>query len=180
MQRRMFSKTHEKTLIDKLLAREEAARLKELIQKKGLKREELLEIIHIAGNIHSKLLNYSEYDRYVNTKYYVWLREFIVICELFYDITAELEIQEKDGNINKEKLQEIKRIIDKTSNTLEHTAKAMIDLYLNIGTTSLSIRGTFLLESLRNKFEVDYRNPMFSQTPEKQGLLGGFGLKKQQ
>jgi len=187
LQNAMFSGSKEKTFIDKLLAKEDVDRLRELIKKPKLKREELLELLYLLGSTESKLLNYGEWDRYVILKFFVWIREFIKVAELLYDYTDDLERKEntcssctkfKKGYLSGDEdvctCEVFKTSIMLTKRTrqtlyncerlVEHNAKFLIDLYLNISRTTLSIGGTGLLEILKNKYEIAY--------PQSPGISG--------
>lgn len=47
---------------------------------------------------------------------------------------------------------------------MEHIFKFMLDLYLNIGRTSMSLGATGFMELLKNKFEVNYSSNQKQQT----------------
>jgi len=170
IQKNMFSKNYEKTFIDKLLARKETEEIKRLVKKPQLTRSELLELLYLIGSTEQKLFNYDEWNRYVSLKYFVWLREFISICELWFDLNDQLEKDDItiDDNLN--------RLLNTIRDQLEHNAKFLVDLYLNIGRTSLSINATGFFELMRNKFEISY--PEMQQKEQPKAGLFGMGLGK--
>lgn len=167
IERQIFAQNHEKTFIDKLLSRKESEEIRQLIKKRNLKREELLEILYLISSTESKLLNFTPWDRYILLKFFVWVREFIVVCEHFYDYKEKSEKPSPDGEGQTDKEKELMQTI---ADSLEHVAKALVDLYLNIGRTSLSVNGTGFLESLKNKFEINYGTSNEPQQ-EKKGFL---------
>lgn len=146
----LFGQQSEKTFIDKILARQDVDALRELIKKPKLTRADLLEILYLLSGAEAKLLNYGEWDRYVILKFFVWIREFIKVAELLYDYQEELEKK------NPELSERTRRLLDNNERLIEHNAKFLIDLYLNIGRTSLSIGATGMMELLKNKYEVVY------------------------
>jgi len=164
IERQIFSQNHEKTFLDKLLSRKESNEIRILIKKENLTRSELLELLYLISSTESKLLNLPAWDRYVLLKFFVWLREFIVICERFYDY-RDKSIKEKSQTTDEEEMMNSIRA------NMEHAAKALVDLYLNIGRTSLSLNGTAFLESLKNKFEINYGMPNQQQPQEKKGFM---------
>jgi len=186
LQNSLFSGQSEKTYIDKMLARKEVDEIRELIKKPKLKREELLEVLYLISGTESKLFNFGEWDRYVILKFFVWIREFIKIAELLYDSQDELDKkentcskcqkliktdQEDKCNCQYPKPQtslskRTRRLFDNNERLIEHNAKFLIDLYLNIGRTSLSIGATGLLELLKNKYEVVYPAQQGTQLQE--------------
>lgn len=168
----IYQQNQDKSYVDKILAKSEIERTKELQRKENLTRSELLELMYSCLESEAKLVNYSEYDRYIILKYFVWVREFIKIAETVYDIKEDLDNKEKLG-IYKLK-DRTKEIIIKCMRLIEHIAKFLIDIYLNIARTTLSLGATAFTEINRNKFDFSY-----PQTPginpamnEKKGLFG--------
>ena len=91
LQKGFFSHNNEKSFIDKLLAKEESNRIRELIRKEKLGRSDLLELLYLLSGTEAKLLNYGPWDRYVILKFFVWIREFTKIAEMLYDYKDDLE-----------------------------------------------------------------------------------------
>lgn len=154
LQRALSSSSAEKTFIDKVLAKDDAHRLKELIRKDRLNRSDLLEILYLLSGTEAKLLNYGEWDRYVILKYFVWVREFVKVLELTFDYEDDLKKKKKEEG--KELEPRTKKLLDNTNRLLEHNAKFLIDLYLNIGRSSLSLGATGIMELIKNKYEIAY------------------------
>lgn len=196
IQKAMFSPTSEKTFIDKILARSDVDAIRKIISKPRLKREELLELLYMLGGVESKLYNYSEWDRYIILKFFVWIREFVKIAELLYDYQDELRKKEntcvtckkfiKLGEEEKDQdkkckcdppvaeqvlTDRTKRLLENNERLIEHNIKFLVDLFLNIGRTTLSIGATGFMELLKNRFEVDYRTSQnLTQTNESKGF----------
>lgn len=177
LQKQLFSKEAEKTSIDKLLARNEVERVKVLIRMPTLGRENVLELLYLCLGTESKLLNLSSWDRYVILKFFVWIREFTKLIETMYDHQENLEKRETAGEITISK--RTKQMLENNNKHMEHNAKFLVDLYLNIGRTSLSLGGTAFLELLKNKFELLYNQPGAVNTPldqpPKKGVWGRMG-----
>ncbi len=178
LQNAVFSGNPEKTTIDKLLAKSDIDAIREIIKKPRLTRSEILEILYLLSGAESKLLNYSEWDRYVILKFFTWLRDFVKGAELLYDYKADLEKKEKtckeceklfkkfeefepeckctEPQAKKTVTRRTKKLLENAERLMEHNIKFLIDLYLNIGRTSLSVGGTGIMEFLKNKFEYHY------------------------
>lgn len=179
LQNAMFSGNREKTFIDKLLAKEDVDRLRELVKKPKLQRAELLELLYLLGSTESKLLNYGQWDRYVILKFFVWIREFIKVAELLYDYADDLKVKENTcknckqpkevpdgskvvacdcGNFESsiDLTKRTRQLLYNNERLIEHNAKFLIDLYLNISRTTLSIGGAGFMEMLKNKYEIAY------------------------
>ena len=192
IQRAMFSQNPEKTFIDKILARNDVEKIRSLVAKPRLKREELLELLYMLGGVESKLYNYGEWDRYIILKFFIWIREFVKIAELLYDYQDELRKREntclKCKKLIKTKNKEnkctcdvpeqqqvltdrTKKLLENNERLIEHNIKFLVDLFLNIGRTTLSIGATGFMELLKNRFEVDYRTQQnLTQTAEPRGF----------
>jgi hypothetical protein len=169
----MFSSTPEKTFIDKIMVKDDVNAIKELIKKKNLTREQLLEILYLVSGNEAKMVNYSDWERYVILKFFVWIREFVKIAELMFDYRDYLEDTNKSHIHLNERTQ---KILDNNTMLIEHNAKFLIDLYLNISRTSLSVGATGFLELLKNKFEITY--PQASAETGGQQQQGLLAVKK--
>lgn len=154
LQHSLFNQSIEKTSIDKILAREDVQRAKELVKKSRLTREELLEVLYLLVSTEAKLLNLSEWDRYILLKFFVWIREFIKVAELLYDYQDELTKQQTAGELVLS--DRTRRFINNNERLIEHNAKFLIDLYFNISRTTISLGATGLLELIKNKYELIY------------------------
>ena len=175
LSRNMFSRTEEKTYIDKLLAKKGIERTKELISKDRLTRSEILELMHTCSSEESKLWNFGEWSRYTHLKFYVWIAEFIKIIEIMFDQEEKLN----KGNLLSEKG---KILLENNMKLIEHNAKFLVSLYFNIARTTLSLNGTGFIELLKNKFEMAYPfgqpGMMASEASEKRSIGNLWGLRK--
>jgi len=191
--RGIFSGQTEKTFIDKLFAKEDVEKIRELIKKPKLTRSELLELLYLISANEAKLVNYSAWDRYIALKFFVWIREFIKVAELLYDYRDDLLIKANvcvtcKGYINntQKKLKKCDckepipfelsdrtiKLLDNNERLIEHNAKFLIDLYLNIARTTLSLGATGFIETLKNKYEIAYPNNVGVQpVEEKKGMF---------
>jgi hypothetical protein len=142
----------EKTFIDKILAKEDIEKVRELVKKPRLTRSELLELLYLIASTESKLVNFDEYQRYVALKFFVWIREFIKVCEFLFDYQDDLTSNVTNLTTTTEQL------LNNITRRLEHNAKFLIDLYLIIARTTLSLGATGFGETLKNKYEVNYRD----------------------
>lgn len=186
----------DKSFLDKLLAKEDVDRLRELTKKPKLCREDLLELLYLLTSTESKLLNLGEWDRYIMLKFFVWIREFIKIAELLYDYQDDLKRKEHLCNTCKKYNDDVKnkctcitftpsaqltprckQLLYNNERLIEHNAKFLIDLYLNIGRTTLSLGGTGFLETLKNKYELVYPAGTGVNTPQVENKTGGVAGK---
>lgn len=169
IQQGLYQRDKEKTYIDKLLARTDIEAIRDIVKKPILAREDILELLYLLTSAESKLHNFSEWDRHVVLKFFVWIREFVKMLEILYDYEDMLKVK-------KIKLSENgKQLLDNARMKLQHNAKFLVDLYLNICRTSQSVGGTGFLELLKNKFEMMYPNLPAAQTEPKKSI---WGIKK--
>lgn len=154
LEQSMFQPNSEKTFIDKLLAKDDVNALRELVKKPKLTRQDLLEILYLLTSAESKLLNFGEWDRYVILKFFVWLREFVQVCEEIYDYQDRREKYIEEGKFERDVI--VEELFETATLRMQHCAKFLIDLYLNINRTSLSLGGSAFKDMLNNKYEVSY------------------------
>lgn len=158
LEKAILNSPKDKTFIDKLLGKTEVEELKRIVKKPNLNREDMLEMLYLVVGIEQKLMNYSEWDRYFLSKYFVWIRTFVELLEHYYDYKEYLT---KEGLLTTE----ISRLYEHTMNYLQHSTKFLLDLYFHLSRSTLSLGGAMVTESLRNKFEIDYRQQL---PPEKE------------
>ena len=79
----IFHGESEKSFVDKMLGRQDADRLHELIKKEPLTLSDVEEILFLMTSIDQKLLNYDEWDRYVIVKLFPWIKDFSIIVKTF-------------------------------------------------------------------------------------------------
>lgn len=184
LQKSIFSQPSEKSFIDKLLAKDDVNKLRDLMKKDGWTRVDLSEILYLLSGNEQKLLNHSEYSRYFSLKFYVWVREFAKTIEEFYDYTDSLKDKEKETGKEKGSFKltkTAKLLIKNILKELEHDLKFLIDLLLRMDRTSMSLGATAFMESLTNRYEVIYPQgtPMGQNVQQSSGGIFGIGGKKQ-
>lgn len=91
----MFKSLNEKTAIEKLLARKNIEDIRTLIRKPDMSRADTLELLYLISGEEIKLWNWDAQERYVITKYFVWVQEFIKTCQIFYDFQEDLSHSER-------------------------------------------------------------------------------------
>lgn len=206
IQKSFYNTSQEKSFIDKLLAKNTDDKIADIIKKPVFEREDIASLLHQLASTEAKLLNFGEWDRHIQLKFYVWLREFFRIHEKLFDYRDDFKrkentcmtcnkpiVTEKDKckcstkkidykynklaiKINNQRLflgeptirlrkvripqlvldDITKQIFENNVKLMEHNLRFLVDLYLNIGRTTLSLGGTGILELLKNKFEFAY------------------------
>lgn len=173
LQNALFNRTVERTTIDKLLGKEDIARIREIIKKENLTRQDIRELNSMMASSESKIANLGEWDRYVIMKYYVWIQEMLVVGELLLDYENQ-KINQTEAIRKAKKFstftptKKTKQMYNNIKLQWEHNFKLMLNLYLNIMRTSLSLGGTAFKELLTNKFEGIYNYPNQTALPQQQ------------
>lgn len=170
----------DQSLIDKIVAKEDIDAIRAIIKRPKLTREDLLELLYLIAGTEAKLLSHDNWQRYVLLKYYVWLREFVKVAELLYDYQDNLkkrasscgscglciDLDTRDVSVKMCMCVKPVRVpplssdavsmLENNERLIEHNAKFLIDLYLNIARTSLSVNAQGFRDVLTNRFEVMY------------------------
>lgn len=160
----LFAKDQEKTFIDKVLDRKDSERLSELMRKEELDRTELLELLYLIVSIPTKLVNYNDWDRYLLGKFLSWIRDFCTLHESLLDYIKLFE-DDKESDIYK------------TLNTIRkhdsHNLKFLIDIFLYLSNSTLSLGATAFDTLSKNRFEYAYPNQgyMPATPPARKGLF---------
>lgn len=199
IQKGLFSSTTEKTFIDKILGKQDVESVRSIIKKKHLCREDMLEILYLLSSSETKLLNYSEWDRYIMAKYFVWIREFVAVAEQIYDYEDDLiknsnfcncggwisvkidKIKKCECEIPNPKVKvsnRTRQLFENNKRLMEHNVKFLVDLYFNLARTTLSKGATGFLEILKNKYEISYPNASELSTPTETAKKGIFGIRR--
>ena len=157
----------ERSFVDKLLDRRDVEKIERIITKEKLTREDLLLLLYLITGIETKLVNYTEHDRYVLGKYYAWIRDFVNVAELFYDV--EKQIRETYANAKDEKQrdewQRTEKILDYIRGLLLHDVKFAIDVFLYLSRSTLSVNAKAFDTLLTSKYEVEYSTPQTAPPP---------------
>jgi len=161
----LFSADVEKAFTDKVLDKSGIERIKELMRKPILGRDDLLELLYMLSAVEVKLVNFDQWDRYLLGKFYAWIRDFVASAELLYDL--EEEIAKGNIKINSN----TKNMLDKIKNMLSHNIKFLCDVYFYLSRSTLSIGATGFDTLTKSKFEYSYPG---QQQPQGQQQSKGF------
>lgn len=236
IEQNIFQQSNDKTFVDKILGRQDADNIRKLMKKPNLEREDLNQVLNLLSSPHSKLWNFNDWDRHVQLKFFVWVREYARMGQLLYDYEDDLRRKEnvcstcegfikprtskdpvckcstnpedikynemvdkyndlaediflkynykvpykKHKKIRKRKFLisfRTKQMLLNNMRQMQHNVKFLVDLYLNVGNTSLSISATAFREILSNKYEISYANPQAMGTQIEDSKTGGIFRK---
>jgi hypothetical protein len=184
----IFGKDAEKSFIDKVLDRKDSERLRDLMMKPELTRTELLELLYIIVSINTKLVNFSDWDRYLLGKFLAWIRDFCTLHESLLDYMES--INQMDADYAKELvtatgdrkkivteelrlMQDIKRSLEQVRRYDSHNLKFLTDIYLYLSNSTLSIGATAFDTLSKNRYEYTYPGQGYAPAspPTKRGVF---------
>ncbi len=176
----IFHGESEKSFVDKLLGRQDADKLHELIKKEPLTLSDVEEILFLMTSIDQKLLNYNEWDRYIIVKLFPWIKDFSIICKtmMIYETQYSEGEFDKDFTDPKMKLDTYK-IIKEINKYLLHDFKFLISTFLLLSNTTLSVDGAAFDVLTTSKFEYSYPTMPLPQPQERnRNILNIFKSRK--
>jgi hypothetical protein len=156
LQQQLFQKNEERSYVDKILGRKDVSEMRELMKKEKLTRGEIMDLLYLLSSVESKVYNFERWERYVIEKYFIWIRDFVKIIEQLYDYIGDLDKKQKSGKLKLS--DESKALLENCERKIQHDAKFLVDLYLNICRTSLSVDGKAFQELLTSRAEIVYPN----------------------
>jgi len=156
----LYSQNTEKSFIDKVLAKNDVEKIKDLMKKEKLERTDLLELLYMLPSIEIKLVNMGEWERYLLGKFFSWIRDFVASAELLYDYldkidTGEIKVTEKT-----------KKALENTQKLILHDIKFLVDVFFYLARSTLSLGATGFDTLTKSRFEYYY--PEHMQKPEQE------------
>jgi hypothetical protein len=190
IERAITNSQSEKTSIDKISVRQEVDRLRELMRKAVLTREDILEIHALLISNEAKFVNLSDHERWIINKFYVWINDLVSCAEEWEDYRIEKNslMQErlkvlrqhscKDHEClsctERARLERIMYLRQNITNQLQDVIKFLCRVYVNITRTSLSSKAYMVGKVMDNRWEIQYGIPQApAEEPKKFRLLGG-------
>lgn len=78
----LYRTDKEKARTDKLLAKDDIAKIEELIRKDKLELKDLRNLVYLLAGAEIKLVNFGKEDRILIGKFLTWIRDLIAIYEV--------------------------------------------------------------------------------------------------
>lgn len=168
----LYGGQQEKTFIDKTLARSDVNEIKDIMEKEDLTRKDLLKLLYLLSGTEIKLVNFGDYDRYLQGKFYAWIRDFVASAESLYDYKQEINKGNIKVNNNTKKMLENIRV------KMLHNIKFLCDVYLYLSRSTLSLEATAFDTITKNRYEYYYPGQQpYAPQEQKRGFfnikLGG-------
>lgn len=162
----LFNRQHERTFVDKVLDRQDVERIRELMRKEDLSRDELLELLYLLAGIEVKLVNMGEWDRYLLGKYFAWIRDFVSVAETIFDYVEDPSIEVDE---------ETKKLLENIKKNVMHAVKFNADVYLYLMRSTLSLGGAAFDTLTKARFEYHYPDSSKeTQQPQQKSFFSFF------
>jgi len=139
--------------LERALASEESRELQSIISKHKLDSRDFERLAYCLNSVEMKLLNLNDRRQYILLKYFVWVREYIRVAKKFYDLEEKLD---KENTMRKE----IRDIFNQVHMDMLANTKFIIDMFVGMGRSTLSLGATGFLETLKIKHELVYNTPV--------------------
>lgn len=149
---RAILSNNEKTNIDKVLAKDETQQLRELVKKPELARSELLDMMYLLAATESKLYKFNNYKRKIIMLFYARIREHVDMLQQLIDYIDIESAKEKNGAYVI--TPRTKSLLLTCRRRLDQNTKFLVQVYLNLCRTTLSMEALGFLETLKQKFEL--------------------------
>jgi hypothetical protein len=164
----LYSRDREKARTDKLLAKDDIAKIEELIKKDKLELKDLRNLVYLLAGAEIKLVNFGKSDRILIGKFLTWIRDLIAIYEV--RIKNNILLWENPKTTH-ESLLAAKTM----SQMLDEYIKYLAALLLYGTRSSLSLGATAFSSLNTEKYEYEYNTQATNVNQElsqKKKLLG--------
>lgn len=166
----LYRMDNEKARTDKLLAKDDIAKIEELIKKDRLELKDLRNLVYLLAGAEIKLVNFGKSDRILIGKFLTWIRDLIAIYEV--------RIKDNELLMSNPKTTDETLLAAKTiSQMLDEYIKYLAALFLYGTRSSLSLGATAFSSLNTEKFEYEYNtratnvNQELSQKKKFLGLI---------
>lgn len=173
----MYRTDEEKTFIDKVLDRKDSERLRNLMLQEELDRSELLELLYIIVSINTKLVNFSDWDRYLLGKFLAWIRDFTTLHEALLDYIDEYEAL-PEGHEKRKEIEQILNTLYSVRKHASHNLKFLVDIYLYLSNSTLSISAVAFDTLSKSRFEYSYPQRQYTPMQPQRSFLNVFNKSK--
>lgn len=178
LNRAVFHGESEKSFVDKLLGRQDADKLHDLIKKEPLTMSDVEEMLFLMTSIDQKILNYNAWDRYVVVKLFPWVKDFSTVCKTMMRYQQQYETKVFDEEFKDLAVKiEVLEIVREINKYLLHNLKFLISVFLLVSNTTLSLDGAAFETLTTSRFEYSYPVMPLPQPQEKRNVLNVFGKR---
>lgn len=155
----------DKSLLDKLFAKEEIGKITAIHKKTNPTREDMQELKQLLTGIEVKLLNFDQDYPHILGRYLVRIIETFSFYESMEEFYDRIKIHLTENRT--------KELFESMIYKLKATCLVYSSNFQWIERSTMSIEGSGFFNALTNKFELSY--PQMNTIPqqENRGILGG-------
>jgi len=163
--KQMQQTSFDKSLLDKLFAKDEIVKITNIHKKTNPTREDMQELKQLLTGMEAKLLNFDEDYPHILGRYLVRIIEtfsFYESMEEFYGRIKQYLTEDRT-----------KELYETMIYKLKATCLVYSSNFQWIERSTMSIEGSGFFNALTNKFELSYPQMGLTPQPENRGILGG-------
>jgi hypothetical protein len=150
-----FIRSSEKTVIDKLFAREDVDRIRELQKLSRLNRDQLQELLHLLTAVEPKLLNLEPWTMYAMSQFIVGVTGFMTLAMQFCDVNDLIDKREQTGGHVSPRTKEL---FETGRLRVDRSMKFILSTFSYSGRVTLSNKALAFKEFTRERWELEYAN----------------------
>lgn len=143
----------ERTVIDKLFAREDIDRIKDLQKKRDLTKEEWQELLHLMTAVEPKLLNLEPELMYKFSKFIIAVASFITLSASYSDAKEKLDLRKQSGGLISDRALSL---FNEARARTDKSTKLLLSVFLYSGRVTLSNKAMAFKEFIRAQWELEY------------------------
>ncbi len=152
-----FMRSSERTVIDKLFAREDVDQIRVLQKELRLDKKQLQELLHLLTAVEPKLLNLEPWTMYALSQFIVGVTGFMTLAMQYCDVADLIEKRNKDGGIVSKRCEEL---FEQSRLKVDRAMKFILSVFSYSGRVTLSNKAMAFKEFTRERWDLEYsKNP---------------------
>lgn len=163
-----FIRPGERTVIDKLFARDDIEKVRELLKKENLKRVEWQELEHYLTSLEPKLQNLEPDLMYKLSKFMVTVSSAVSLSGYFADCAGLIEKELEKGKLISLKARNHFKIVRAR---VDRSTKLLYSVFTYSGRVTLSNKALAFKEFTRAQWEQQYNMPMGQKVVPERGYV---------
>lgn len=147
-----FVKPSERTVIDKLFAREDIERIREMSKTTRLSKAELQELLHLLTSVEPKLLNLKEWTMYAMSQFLVGITGFVTLAMQYCDAQDLINERKALGKVSKR----TEELFEESRLKIDRSMRFIVNVFSYSGRVTLSKDALAFKEFVRAQWELEY------------------------
>jgi len=159
-----FMRPSERTVIDKLFARDDVEKIRELQKELRLDKKQLQELLHLLSAVEPKLLNLEPWTMYALSQFLVGVTGFMTLAMQYCDVDDLLEDRKKVGKVSPRCIE----LFEQSRLKVDRSMKFILSVFSYSGRVTLSNKAMAFKEFTRERWELEYsKNPNQGMVPNR-------------